>query len=78
MELSLISSSHADTDTECLVIGVSESNSVVGSATELDTLISELIDSGDFQTQVRFPNHSQKSHWPSREALGAPRDRRSR
>ena len=45
MELSLISSSHADTDTECLVIGVSESNSVVGSATELDTLISELIDS---------------------------------
>ena len=49
MELSLISSSHADIDTECLVVGVSENNSVVGSATELDTLISELIDSGDFK-----------------------------
>ena len=49
MELSLISSSHADIDTECLVVGVSEDNSVVGSATELDTLISELIDSGDFK-----------------------------
>ncbi len=49
MELSLISSSHADTDTECLVFGVSEDNSVVGTAKELDTLISELIHSGDFK-----------------------------
>ena len=52
MELSLILSSHADIDTECLVVGVSESNSVVGSATELDTLISELIDSGDFKPKA--------------------------
>ena len=62
MELSPISSSHADTDTECLVVGVSENNSVVGSDKELDTLISELIDSGDFkpksgsQLVLRNPN----------------------
>ena len=73
MEISLTSSSLADIDTECLVVGVSEDNSVVGSAAELDTLISELIDSGDFKPKIRFPNHSQKSHWPSCEATGTSR-----
>ena len=52
MELTPISSSHADTDTECLVVGVSENNSVVGSDKELDTLISELVDSGDFKPKA--------------------------
>ena len=62
MEFSLISSSHADIDTECLVVGVSEDNSVVGSSAELDTLISELIDSGDFKpksgSQITLRNPS--------------------
>lgn len=49
MEFSPILSSHADTETECLVVGVSENNSLVGSDKELDKLISELLDSGDFK-----------------------------
>ena len=52
MEISLISTSLTDIKTECLVIGVSEDDSVVGSSAELDTLISDLIDSGDFKAKA--------------------------
>jgi len=52
MEISIISTSLTELQTECLVVGVSEDDSVVGSSTELDTLISDLIDSGDFKPKA--------------------------
>ena len=52
MEISLISTSLTDIKTECLVVGVSEDDSVVGSSAELDTLISDLVDSGDFKAKA--------------------------
>ncbi|MEC8693961.1 MAG: leucyl aminopeptidase [Pseudomonadota bacterium] len=51
MEISLTSTSLTDLKTECLVVGVSEDDSVEGTRTELDTLISDLIDSGDFKAR---------------------------
>ena len=52
MEISIISTSLTELQTECLVVGVSEDDSVVGSSAELDTLISDLIDSGDFKPKA--------------------------
>ena len=51
MEISLTSTSLTDVKTECLVVGVPEGDSVEGTSTELDTLISDLIDSGDFKAR---------------------------
>ncbi len=51
MEISLTSTSLTDIKTECLVVGVPEGDSVEGTSTELDTLISDLIDSGDFKAR---------------------------
>ena len=41
MEISLTSTSLTDVETECLVVGVPEGDSVEGTSTELDTLISD-------------------------------------
>ena len=51
MEISLTSTSLNDVKTECLVVGVPEGDSVEGTSAELDTLISDLIDSGDFKAR---------------------------
>lgn len=51
MEISLISTTLDQIETECLVVGVSEDHSVVGRSTELDKLTSDLIDSGDFKAK---------------------------
>ena len=51
MEISLISTTLDQIETECLVVGVSEDHSVVASSTELDKLTSDLIDSGDFKAK---------------------------
>ena len=51
MEISLTSTSLTDVKTECLVVGVPEGDSVEGTSAELDTLISDLIDSGDFKAR---------------------------
>ena len=51
MEISLTATSLTDVKTECLVVGVPESDSVEGTSAELDTLISDLIDSGDFKAR---------------------------
>ena len=47
----MTSTSLTDIKTECLVVGVPEDDSVEGTRTELDTLISDLIDSGDFKAR---------------------------
>ncbi len=51
MKISLTSTSLTDVKTECLVVGVPEGDSVEGTSAELDTLISDLIDSGDFKAR---------------------------
>ena len=51
MEISLTATSLTDVITECLVVGVPEGDSVEGTSAELDTLISDLIDSGDFKAR---------------------------
>ena len=51
MEISLTATSLTDVKTECLVVGVPEGDSVEGTSAELDTLISDLIDSGDFKAR---------------------------
>ena len=52
MEISLISTSLTDIETECLVVGVPDDDSVVGRSAELDRLISDLVDSGDFKAKA--------------------------
>ena len=49
MEISLNTTSLTELETDCLVIGVSEDDSVEGRAKELDTLIADCLDSGDFK-----------------------------
>ena len=68
MEISIISTSLTELQTECLVVGVSEDDSVVGSSAELDTLISDLIDSGDFK-----PKAGSQITLRNPEGLGAKR-----
>jgi len=68
MEISIISTSLTELQTECLVVGVSEDDSVVGSSAELDTLISDLVDSGDFK-----PKTGSQMTLRNPEGLGAKR-----
>mgnify|MGYP000169353070 CR=1 FL=1 len=49
MEINLNTTSLTELETDCLVIGVSEDDSVEGRAKELDTLITDCLDSGDFK-----------------------------
>ena len=49
MEISLNTTSLTELETDCLVIGVSEDDSVEGRAKELDPLIADCLDSGDFK-----------------------------
>ena len=52
MELRLSSQYLTELETDCLVVGVSEDVSVETSGPELDTLISNLIESGDFKPKA--------------------------
>ena len=52
MELRLNSKSVTELETDCLVVGVSEDASVEKSGSELDILISNLIQSGDFKPKA--------------------------
>ena len=52
MELRLETAPLIDLATDCLVVGVPEGDSVEPTGSELDTLIAELIESGDFKAKL--------------------------
>ena len=52
MELRLETAPLIDLATDCLVVGVPETDSVEATGSELDTLIAELIESGDFKAKL--------------------------